>query len=179
MKTKFSFSLVALVLIVFNVGISNSSAFELPGPDNCKGSRIPEGTNTFRLDPSSQSRVNRLLKSKGCVPAGTKLTVIGKVRNRAKLGFDSLVLSVNPSNFREDGQTQFSNVPLVNLDNGGYSVEITTPKHTGPTGLNEPQGISSAIYDEELGFNQTPEGFISYCNMRNASRIRFKACVGR
>ena len=176
MRIKYTFLLSVLVL---NFGIRSASAFELPGPDNCKGSRIPEGTNTYRLDPVSQSRVNRLLKSKGCVPAGTKLTVIGKVRNRAKLGFDSLVLSVNPFNFREDGQARYSNVPLINLDDGGYSVEITTPKHTGPTGLNEPQGISSAVYDEELGFNQTPDGFTSYCNMRNASRIRFRACVGR
>jgi hypothetical protein len=178
-KTKICVLLFVLSLLVLNTEISKSVAFELPNANNCKGSRVPTGTNSFSLDPASQSRVNRLIRTKGCVPAGTKLNVIGKVRARGQLNYDSLVLSISPFNFRESGTSIASKIPSIDLDNGTYRYELSTPKNTGPTGLNEPQGISSAIYDENLGFNTTPDGFTSYCNMKNVSRIRFRACVSR
>lgn len=177
--TRFKILSSLLILIILSVDISSALAFDLPSPESCKGSRVPEGTNSFKLDSISQARVNRLVKTRGCVPAGTKLVVIGKIRGRGKLGFDSLDLSVRPFNFREDGKSQSTEVPLINLENGTYSAEIRTPKHTGPTGLNEPQGVSSAVYDSELGFNKTKDGYTSYCNMKNTTRIRFRACMNR
>jgi hypothetical protein len=155
------------------MSISNSAfAFDLPR-FQCNQSNTPEGTLTYALTPESE----RIVRSRRCVRAGTKLTVVGKILNRTS-NFENLDLQISLENYRS-GEMR-STVPTISSD-GTFQFELTTPKHTGPTGNRSPQRVGASVIDPELAVDIPNFLLDGYCEMaRRASRnVSFRACVQR
>jgi hypothetical protein len=160
---------ISICLIVF-MSISNSAfAFDLPR-FKCNKSNTPEGILTYALSPESA----RVVKSTRCVPAGTKLTVEGKILNSPRP--KNLDLQILFMNYRSG--EYISTVPTINSD-GSFRFELITPKHTGPTGNRSPQGVGASVTDPELAVDIPNFPFDGYCEMpeRAARNVSFRACV--
>jgi hypothetical protein len=155
------------------MSISNSAfAFDVP-KFKCNRSNIPEGRVTYRLSSESE----RIVKSRSCVRAGTKLTVEGKVLNRSN-DFQNLDLQFLFVNYKS-GEYR-SSVPTINSD-GTFRFVITTPKHLGPTGDPSPQRVGVSVTDPQLAVDIPNFPYDGLCEMRErpSRNVSFRACVQR
>ncbi len=155
------------------MSISNSAfAFDVPR-FKCNQSDIPKGTVSYRLSSESE----RIVKSRSCVRAGTKLTVEGKVLNRSN-DFQNLDLQFQFVNYKS-GEYR-STVPTINSD-GTFRFVITTPRHLGPTGDPSPQRVGAIVTDPQLAVDIPNFPYDGLCHMRERSsqNVSFRACVQR
>ena len=155
------------------MSISNSAfAFDLPR-FKCNQSNIPEGIVSYRLSSKSE----RIVKSRSCIRAGTKLTVEGKILNRSS-DFQNLDLQIIPVNYRS-GEYR-STVPTINSD-GTFRFVLTTPRHLGPTGDSSPQRVGVSVTDPQLAVDIPNFPFDGLCEMleRASRNVSFRACVQR
>ena len=155
------------------MSISNSAfAFDVPR-FTCNRSNIPQGIVSYRLSSESE----RIVKSRRCVRAGTKLTVEGKVSNRSN-GFEDLDLQFLFVNYKSGAYR--SSVPTINPD-GTFRFVITTPKHIGPTGDPSPQRVGVTVTDPQLAVVIPNFPFYGLCEMseRPSRNVSFRACVQR
>lgn len=151
---------------------SSAYAFDLPR-FKCNKSNTPEGIVTYSLSPESE----RIVRARRCVRAGTKLTVVGKIINRST-NFENLDLQIFLENYRS-GEYR-STVPTINSD-GSFRFELTTPKHTGPTGNPSPQRVGTSVTDPQLAVDIPNFPLDGYCEMseRASRNVSFRACVQR
>ncbi len=147
-------------------------AFDLPR-FKCNQSNIPKGVVSYRLSSESE----RIVKSRSCVRAGTKLTVEGKILNRSN-DFQNLDLQFLLVNYKS-GEYR-STVPTINSD-GTFRFVLTTPRHLGPTGDPSPQRVGVSVTDPQLAVDIPNFPYDGLCEMVEcASRnISFRACVQR
>ena len=155
------------------MSISNSAvAFDVPR-FKCNQSNIPKGIVSYRLSSESE----RIVKSRSCVRAGTKLTVEGKVLNRSN-DFQNLDLQFQFVNYKSVEYR--STVPTINSD-GTFRFVITTPRHIGPTGDPSPQRVGAIVTDPQLAVDIPNFPYDGLCEMRERSsrNVSFRACVQR
>jgi hypothetical protein len=162
MKTK-------IFLIIASLMIS-SVAFA--AEFRCTRASTPEGLLTYRLTPESA----KLVSSRRCVRAGTKLTVVGRITGRTA-SYGSLDVSVSPVNFRSG--IYYYSEPTINSD-GTFRYDFITPKHTGPTG-RPLQSIGFSVTDHSLAIDIPGSDQFGICEMRKrpSRNVSFRACIQR
>jgi hypothetical protein len=163
---------IFICLFVF-MSISDSAfAFDVP-TFKCNRSNIPKGIVSYRLSSESE----KIVRSRRCVRAGTKLTVEGKVLNRSN-DFQNLDLQFLFVNYKS-GEYR-STVPTINSD-GTFRFVVTTPKHLGPTGDPSPQRVGVSVTDPRLAVDIPNFPYDGLCEMleRPSRNVSFRACVQR